>query len=601
MDTSRIRNFSIIAHIDHGKSTLADRMLEMTGVVDPRQMQEQILDNMDLERERGITIKARAVSIPYNYKGEQYILNLIDTPGHVDFSYEVSRSMHACEGALMLIDASQGIEAQTVANMYLALDADLEIIPIINKIDLANARIDQVIEEIEAQFGNTEEEISLVSAKTGEGVDELLRTVVERIPAPGGNPDATLRALIFDAAYDEYRGIIIYVRIIDGIIEPKNKIEMISTGTRYEVNEIGTFSVTSMNKVDKLVAGQVGYIISNIKRLADVRIGDTIKLDKKTGIKPLPGFKNPLPVVYCGLYPTYNKDYDSMRKALEKLALNDSSFTYEPESTDALGFGFRCGFLGLLHMEIVQERLERESGIELVQTAPHVTYEIKKKNGDVFRIYSPAGVPDPSVIDEFREPFIKLQMIIPSESVGVIMKLCEERRGKYNMQEYLSIERVILTYEIPLAEILYDFYDMLKSGTHGYGTMDYDFIGYRNSNLIKLLILINGVPVDALSVIMHRDNSEHKGRRMLIKLRREIHKHLFEIPLQAAIGGKIIARETIKALRKDVVAKCYGGDVSRKRKLLDKQKEGKKRMKQVGNVEIPQKAFMAILKIDKDN
>ncbi len=599
MSEAKIRNFSIIAHIDHGKSTLADRMLELTGVVDTRQMQEQILDNMELERERGITIKARAVSIPYKYKGEEYILNLIDTPGHVDFTYEVSRSLYACEGALMLVDASQGIEAQTVANMYLALEADLEIIPVINKIDLANAITEQVIEEIVAQFGNSPDEIMLVSAKTGQGVKELLDAIIERIPPPKGKPDAPLRALIFDAVYDDYRGVIVFIRVIDGTIAPGMKIEMCATNTRYEVHEVGTFSAVAMNKADKLSAGSVGYVIANIKRLSDVKVGDTIKL-QKSDVEPLPGFKNPQPVVYCGLYPTYNKDYDLLRKALEKLALNDSSFTFEPENSEALGFGFRCGFLGLLHMEIVQERLERESGVELVQTAPNVTYEILKKNGEILKVYSPADVPDPSEIQEFREPFIKLQMILPSDSIGAIMKLCEERRGKYVMQEYLSKDRVILTYEMPLAEILFDFYDMLTSGTHGYGTMDYDFIGYRASDLIKLQILINKVPVDALSVIMHRENAERKGRRMLIKLRREIPRHLFEIPLQAAIGGKVIARETIKPLRKDVLAKCYGGDVSRKHKLLEKQKAGKKRMKQVGNVEIPQKAFLTVLKIDKE-
>ena len=601
MNKLNIRNFSIIAHIDHGKSTLADRIIEMTGVVDKRKMQDQVLDNMDLERERGITIKARAISIPYRYKDEDYIFNLIDTPGHVDFSYEVSRSLNACEGALLLVDASQGIQAQTVANMYLAVDANLEIIPIINKVDLITARTEQVIEEIESQFGHTPDEMLLVSAKTGAGVAELLQAIVERIPPPKGDPNATLQGLIFDATYDDYRGIIVYLKIFEGSIKTKDKIELMQSNSVHEITEVGTFSPFSMDKKPSIQAGQVGYFISNIKNLSDIKIGDTVKAYKQEGVLPLPGFKNPQPVVYCGLYPTYNKDYEFLRKGLEKLILNDSSFTFEPESSDALGFGFRCGFLGLLHMEIVQERLERESKVELVQTAPNVTYEIELTSGKVITVYSPADVPDPSQIEKFGEPFVSLQMIIPSENIGAIMTLCEDKRGIYMNQEYLGKERIILTYEMPLAEILYDFYDMLKSATKGYGTMDYEWIGYRTSKLIKLQILVNGISVDALSVIMHRENAERKGRRMLIKLRREIPKHLFEIPLQAAIGGKIIARETIKALRKDVIAKCYGGDISRKRKLLEKQKDGKKRMKQVGNVEIPQKAFMAVLKIENEN
>jgi len=596
MDSSLIRNFSIIAHIDHGKSTLADRLLLATGVLTEREFRQQFLDDMDLERERGITIKARAVAMPFKAKdGKEYTLNLIDTPGHVDFNYEVSRSLQACEGAILVVDAAQGISAQTVANYLLALEADLTIIPVLNKIDLPAARPDEVMEELVDQFGIDPEEVLLISAKTGIGIEALMDAVIERFPSPEEDSKDPLRAMIFDAAYDDFRGVITFVRVVDGTITKGMKVEMMGTGRSYEVIDLGVFSARGEQPRKELVAGQVGYIVCNIKDLKEVKIGDTVKEHKGPKVEALPGFQVPKPMVYCGIYPTQNKDFELLRKALDKLALNDSSFTYTPESSEALGFGFRCGFLGLLHMEIVQERLEREADLDVVQTAPNVTYEVLQKDGELIQIHSPSDVPDPTNIAEFREPIVRLQMITPQDSVGTMMQLCEERRGTFKNQEYLSRERVILTYDLPLAEILFDFYDKLKSATRGYGTMDYDIIGYQPSQLVKMNILINKESVDALSVILHRDTAEPRGRKLLTKLRKEIPRQMFEIPLQAAIGGKIIARETVRAMRKDVLAKCYGGDVTRKRKLLEKQKEGKKRMKNVGNVEVPQKAFLSVL------
>ncbi|HVR76056.1 MAG TPA: translation elongation factor 4 [Planctomycetota bacterium] len=600
MPQETIRNFCIIAHIDHGKSTLADRLLLHTGTVAARDFQDQVLDDMDLERERGITIKAKAVSLRFTTRGTDYLLNLIDTPGHVDFSYEVSRSLAACEGALLLVDASQGVEAQTIANAHLALEANLVIVPVLNKVDMAAARPDEVIEEMVHALGIDPGHVHRVSAKTGFGVPELLEIIVDRVPAPSGRPDAALRALIFDAVYDEYRGVIVYVRMVDGALRPGQHILMMGAGRTFEVEEVGIFG-PKMEKLPELRAGEVGYLTATIKTLSDVKIGDTITTRSNPAVEKLQGYKEPLPMVYCGLYPTSNTDFERLRQALDKLRLNDSSFTYAPESSGALGFGFRCGFLGLLHMEVVQERLERESGVDIVQTAPNVTFEILLQNNDVIRIESPTQLPDPSQIVEICEPLVKATVMIPAQYIGNIMTLMESRRAKYMRTDYLSQARVILEYEMPLAELISDFHDKLKSSTRGYGTLDYEFIGYAAADLVKLNILVNGAPLDALSVICHKDIAEQRGRKLLRKLKDEIPRHLFEVPLQAAIGGKIIARESIKALRKNVTAKCYGGDITRKRKLLERQKEGKKRMKHVGNVEIPQDAFLAVLRLEDEN
>jgi len=598
MDKSLIRNFCIIAHIDHGKSTLADRFLEITGAISTRGHVDQVLDAMDLERERGITIKAKAVTIFYNKDGTRYQLNLIDTPGHVDFSYEVSRSLAACEGALLLVDAAQGVEAQTVANLYLAVGSGLEVIPAVNKIDLAAAQIEEVEEEIRHLMGA--EQILRVSGKMGYGVKEVLDAIVDRVPPPKGDADAPPRALIFDAVYDEYRGVIVYVCVMDGRIKKGDHVTMLGTGKEYEVLELGTFS-PQMTPAAELNTGEVGYVVCNIKSLVDVRVGDTVALRDRKDIAPLPGYKEPLPMVYCGVYPTNNAEYDNLRKALEKLQLNDSSFTFVPQTSEALGFGFHCGFLGLLHMDIVQERLERESNVDIVQTAPNVTYEVLTLEGKVLRVERPSAMPPRGSILEYREPVVRLDLLIPAESIGTLMTLLEEKHGKYVSTEYLTPKRVLMTYEIALSEIIFDFYDKLKSATHGYGTMDYEITGYRPADLVRLNILVGGVPVDALSAIVHRDDAERRGRALIHRLRREIPRHLFEIALQAEVDGKIVARENIKPLRKNVLAKCYGGDVTRKRKLLEKQKEGKKRMKHVGNVEIPQKAFMAVLDVSAES
>jgi GTP-binding protein LepA len=596
MNTDRIRNFCIIAHIDHGKSTLADRLLESTQTVSAREFREQLLDDMDLERERGITIKASAVTMNYKKNGQDYVLNLIDTPGHVDFSYEVFRSLAACEGALLLVDAAQGVEAQTVANAYLALEKHLEIIPVLNKIDLQQARSQDVIEEMEKTLGILPREVLRVSAKTGLGIDELFNAIIERVPAPKGNTQGPLRGLIFDSVYDEYRGVIVYLRIFDGSLRPGDKIYMMKTQRSFEVTEVGVFR-PKMSPVEALHTGEVGYLVASIKSIHDVEIGDTVT-HEAVGARcnvPLPGYQKPLPMVYCGLYPTADTDLVPLRMALEKLSLNDSSFTFEPERSPALGFGFRCGFLGLLHMEVVQERLERESNVNIIQTAPSVTYEIVNTKGEVEKIDNPDHVPVAGEIEEFREPIVTMKMVMPSEYIGIVMQMAEERRGKYIATEYLSEKRVILSYELPLAEMIFDFHDKLKSATRGYGTMDYTFLGYRPADLVKLDILVGGKKVDALSSIVHKDQAYYKGRKLAKKLREEIPRHLFEVVIQAAIGSRVIARESIRPLRKDVTAKCYGGDITRKRKLLEKQKEGKKRLKSVGSVEIPQEAFLSVL------
>jgi len=595
MRVSRVRNFSIIAHIDHGKSTLADRLLEKTGAVSPREFRDQMLDDMDLERERGITIKATAVQLFYKYQGHRHILNLIDTPGHVDFSYEVSRSLAACEGALLLVDAVQGVEAQTVANAYEAINHNLTIIPVINKMDLPAARPEEVMEEMEQALGIDPSDVILASAKTGQGIDEILSAVIERIPAPSGSEEAPLKALVFDSAYDEYRGVILYVRLFDGLIHPGDRIKMLRAGVEYEVMEVGAFR-PKMTAGKELFAGETGYIVCNIKDLREVRIGDTLTLASQAeSVSPLPGYHVPQPMVFCGLYPSSTTSYESLREALERFRLNDSSFTYEPETSDALGFGFRCGFLGLLHMEIVQERLEREENVELVQTAPTVTYEVLNTDGSIVHIDNPSALPPENDVQELREPFVRVSFIVPTESIGPLMKLCEERRGEYKRTEYLHGTRAVIVYDLPLAEIIYDFYDKLKSVTRGYGTMSYEFLGYRPGRLVKLDFLVNGRKLDALSVIVHRDHADRRGRRLAQRLKAEIPRHLFQIPIQAAIGSRIIARETIPALGKHVTGKCYGGDITRKRKLWNKQKEGKKRLKQVGNVDIPQEAFLSIL------
>jgi len=594
MNTQYIRNFSIVAHIDHGKSTLADRMLEQSGAVQKRDMKAQLLDDMELERERGITIKARAVTIPHVKDGVNYTLNMIDTPGHVDFNYEVEKSMQACEGAILLVDASQGVEAQTVANAYLAIEADLDIIPVLNKTDLAHARPDEVAEEIENSLGIDATDALRVSAKSGDGVAEVLDAIVDRIAPPKGDPEAPLQALIFDAVYNEYRGIIVYLRVMEGSLNQRDKALMMGSDKAYEAVEIGTFS-PKMTPCQTLGPGEVGYFISNIKTLSDLRIGDTLTLQHKPAEKMLPGYDEPKHMVFADFYPTNPGEFEEMREALETLLLSDSSFSYEPVTSDALGFGFRCGFLGLLHMEIIQERLEREHDLDMIQTAPSVTYKIKLKNGEEQWVMSPGALPSPDQYEEVLEPIVRVSMLIPTEYVGVMMTIATEHRGVYVRQDYLSTTRVQLVFDIPLAEIMYDFYDKLKSATRGYGTLNYDLQGYFADDLVKLLILVNAKEVDALSSIVHKSRADVRGRAVIKKLRKEIPRHLFEVRLQAAVGSRILARESIAPLRKDVTAKCYGGDISRKRKLLEKQKAGKRKMRQVGNVDIPQKAFLSIL------
>ncbi|MCY9669437.1 translation elongation factor 4 [Paenibacillus alginolyticus] len=595
----RIRNFSIIAHIDHGKSTLADRILEYTGALSSREMQEQVLDQMDLERERGITIKLQAVRLAYRAdNGIDYILNLIDTPGHVDFTYEVSRSLAACEGALLVVDAAQGIEAQTLANVYLALENNLEILPVINKIDLPSADPDKVKQEIEDVIGLDASEAVHASAKAGIGIKEIIEQICEKVPAPQGNPDNPLKALIFDSHYDSYKGVIVYVRVVDGSIKAGSKIKMMATNKVFEVIEVGAFK-PRMSSVPSLEVGDVGFIVAGIKNVGDTRVGDTVTEADRPSPEALPGYRRINPMVFCGLYPIETTDYNDLREALQKLELNDASLRFEPETSTALGFGFRCGFLGLLHMEIIQERIEREFNIPLITTAPSVIYRITLTNGDVMEIDNPSNYPDPQRIDFVEEPYVKASVIVPNDYVGTIMELCQGKRGEYLNMEYLDTNRVTLTYEIPLSEIVYDFFDMLKSRTKGYASFDYEVSGYKKSNLVKMDILLNSEQVDALSFIVHRDTAYHRGKIICDKLKELIPRQMFEVPIQAAIGQKIVARETVKAMRKNVLAKCYGGDISRKRKLLDKQKEGKKRMKQVGSVEVPQEAFMAVLKIDE--
>ncbi|MFV0349580.1 MAG: translation elongation factor 4 [Halodesulfovibrio sp.] len=595
-----IRNFSIIAHIDHGKSTLADRILDITGLVQARDKKEQYLDRMDIERERGITIKAQAVRIPYKAKnGTEYILNLIDTPGHVDFGYEVSRSLAACEGALLVVDASQGVEAQTLANVYLALDHDLEVIPVLNKIDLASAEPERVKGEIEEVIGLDTTDALGVSAKTGLNVEQVLEAIVERLPAPDGDPDAPLKALIFDSWYDSYQGVIIMFRVVDGTLRKGDKIRLMATGKEYEVTKLGAFS-PEMIEMKSLTAGEVGYLCATIKELGDAKVGDTVTLVSNPADAPVPGFKVVKPMVFCGLYPSDANEYEPLKYALEKLQLNDASFSYEAETSQALGFGFRCGFLGLLHMEIIQERLEREFDVDLIATAPSVIYKIKTVDGRTLDIDSPAKLPDPTKIDTLYEPVVRCEIHVPDEYVGNVLKLCEEKRGLQKDLKYLTSSRVIITYELPFAEIVYDFFDKLKSYTRGYASMDYEIIDYRDSNLVKLDLLINGEPVDALSIIVHRDKAQYHGRAVALKLKNTIPRQMFEVVIQAAIGTKVIARERNAPMRKNVTAKCYGGDITRKRKLLEKQKEGKKRMKRMGNVELPQEAFLAALKVGDD-
>ncbi|MBR6406653.1 MAG: translation elongation factor 4 [Lachnospiraceae bacterium] len=600
-DIRKIRNFCIIAHIDHGKSTLADRIIEMTGLLTAREMQAQVLDNMDLERERGITIKAQAVRTVYRAEdGEEYIFNLIDTPGHVDFNYEVSRSLAACDGAILVVDAAQGIEAQTLANVYLALDHDLEIFPVINKIDLPSAQPEKVAHEIEDVIGIEAMEAPRISAKTGENVEEVLEAIVERIPAPEGDPDAPLQALIFDSLYDSYKGVIVFFRVRNGSVRPGQRIRMMATGAEADVVETGYFGAGQFIPCESLSAGEVGYLTASIKNVQDTRVGDTITLAGNPAEEALPGYKKVLPMVYCGMYPADGAHYQDLRDALEKLKLNDASLFYEPETSLALGFGFRCGFLGLLHLEIIEERLEREYDLDLVTTAPSVIYHVHKMNGEMIELTNPSNLPDPSEIDYMEEPFVSAEIIVTSEYIGSIMDLCQDRRGIYKSIEYIEAGRAILKYDLPLNEIIYDFYDALKSRSRGYASFDYELKGYVKSELVKLDILVNHEEVDALSFIVYAGNAYERGRRMCEKLKEEIPRQLFEIPIQAAIGSKIIARETVKAMRKDVLAKCYGGDITRKKKLLEKQKEGKKRMRMIGNVEIPQKAFMSVLKLDEN-
>ena len=601
IDQSKIRNFCIIAHIDHGKSTLADRIIERTGTLTSREMQAQVLDNMDLERERGITIKSQAVRIIYKANdGEEYIFNLIDTPGHVDFNYEVSRSLAACDGAILVVDAAQGVEAQTLANVYLALDHDLDVMPVINKIDLPSAQPDEVVKEIEDVIGIEAEDAPRISAKTGLNIDQVLEQIVTKIPAPTGDKDAPLQALIFDALYDSYKGVIVFCRIKEGTVKVGDTIRMMATGAQSEVTEIGYFGAGQFIPCDELAAGMVGYICASIKNVRDTRVGDTVTNANRPCSEPLPGYKKVNPMVYCGMYPADSAKYSDLRDALEKLQINDASLQYEPETSLALGFGFRCGFLGLLHLEIIQERLEREFNLDLVTTAPGVIYKVHKTNGEVIDLTNPSNLPDPSEIEYMEEPVVSAEIMVTSEYVGAIMKLCQERRGVYLSMEYLEETRALIKYDLPLNEIIYDFFDALKSRSRGYASFDYELKGYERSELVKLDILINKEQVDALSFIVFKDSAYERGRKMCEKLKEEIPRHLFEIPIQAAVGGKVIARETVKAMRKDVLAKCYGGDISRKKKLLEKQKEGKKRMRQVGNVEIPQEAFMSVLKLDED-
>ena len=599
IDQSKIRNFCIVAHIDHGKSTLADRIIERTGLLTEREMQAQVLDNMDLERERGITIKAQTVRIIYKAKdGEEYIFNLIDTPGHVDFNYEVSRALAACDGAILVVDAAQGIEAQTLANVYLALDHDLDVFPVINKIDLPSADPDRVKEEIEDVIGIEAMDAPLISAKNGIGIDDVLEQIVKKIPAPTGDPDKPLQALIFDSLYDSYKGVIIFCRIREGKVRKGTTIRMMATGAQADVVEVGYFGPGQFIPCDELSAGMVGYITASIKNVRDTRVGDTVTDASNPCSEPLPGYKKVNSMVYCGLYPADGAKYPELRDALEKLQLNDASLNYEPETSIALGFGFRCGFLGLLHLEIIQERLEREYNLDLVTTAPGVVYKVFKTNGEMIELTNPSNLPDPSEIEHMEEPIVSAEIMVTTEFIGSIMELCQERRGVYLGMEYIEETRALLKYELPLNEIIYDFFDALKSRSRGYASFDYELKGYEPSELVKLDILINKEEVDSLSFIVHKDGAYERGRKMCEKLKDEIPRHLFEIPIQAAVGGKVIARETVKAMRKDVLAKCYGGDISRKRKLLEKQKEGKKRMRQVGNVEIPQKAFMSVLKLD---
>jgi len=599
IDQSKIRNFCIIAHIDHGKSTLADRIIEKTGLLTQREMQAQVLDNMELERERGITIKAQTVRIVYKAQdGEEYIFNLIDTPGHVDFNYEVSRSLAACDGAILVVDAAQGIEAQTLANVYLALDHDLDVFPVINKIDLPSADPDRVKEEIEDVIGLEAHDAPLISAKNGIGIEEVLEQVVAKVPAPDGDADAPLQALIFDSIYDSYKGVIVFCRIKEGRVRKGTKIRMMATGASADVVEVGYFGAGQFIACDELSAGMVGYITASIKNVKDTAVGDTITDAANPCAQPLPGYKKVNSMVYCGMYPADGAKYPELRDALEKLQLNDASLNYEPETSVALGFGFRCGFLGLLHLEIIQERLEREYNLDLVTTAPGVIYKVFKTNGEVIELTNPSNLPDPSEIEHMEEPIVSAEIMVTTEFIGPIMELCQERRGVYLGMEYMEETRALLRYDLPLNEIIYDFFDALKSRSRGYASFDYDLKGYVPSQLVKLDVLINKEEVDALSFIVHKDGAYERGRKMCEKLKEEIPRHLFEIPIQAAVGGKVIARETVRAMRKDVLAKCYGGDISRKRKLLEKQKEGKKRMRQIGNVEIPQKAFMSVLKLD---
>ncbi len=598
-DQSKIRNFCIVAHIDHGKSTLADRIIEKTGLLTSREMQEQILDNMELERERGITIKAQTVRTIYKAKnGEEYIFNLIDTPGHVDFNYEVSRSLAACDGAILVVDAAQGIEAQTLANVYLALDHDLDVFPVINKIDLPSAEPQRVIDEIEDVIGIEAQDAPLISAKNGIGIEDVLEAIVEKIPAPKGDASKPLQALIFDSVYDSYKGVIIFCRIMEGTVKKGTTIRMMATGAKQEVVEVGYFGAGQFIPCEELTAGMVGYITASIKNVRDTAVGDTVTDDKNPCAEPLPGYKKVNSMVYCGMYPADGAKYPDLRDALEKLQLNDASLNYEPETSIALGFGFRCGFLGLLHLEIIQERLEREYNLDLVTTAPGVIYKVFKTNGEMIELTNPSNLPDPAEIEHMEEPIVSAEIMVTQEFIGSIMELCQERRGRYLGMEYMD-NRALIKYELPLNEIIYDFFDALKSRSKGYASFDYELKGYEESKLVKLDILINKEEVDALSFIVHADSAYERGRKMCEKLKDEIPRHLFEIPIQAAVGGKIIARETVKAMRKDVLAKCYGGDITRKKKLLEKQKEGKKRMRQVGNVEIPQKAFMSVLKLDE--
>lgn len=599
IDQSKIRNFCIIAHIDHGKSTLADRIIEKTGLLTAREMQSQVLDNMDLERERGITIKSQAVRIVYKAKdGEEYIFNLIDTPGHVDFNYEVSRSLAACDGAILVVDAAQGIEAQTLANVYLALDHDLDVFPVINKIDLPSAEPERVINEIEDVIGIEAQDAPLISAKSGLNIEEVLEQVVTKIPAPSGNPENPLQALIFDSIYDSYKGVIVFCRIKEGTVRKGTRLRMMATGAVEEAVEVGYFGAGQFIPCEELSAGMVGYVTASIKNVKDTRVGDTITDADRPCAEPLPGYKKVNPMVYCGVYPADGAKYQDLRDALEKLQLNDASLFFEPETSIALGFGFRCGFLGLLHLEIIQERLEREYNLDLVTTAPGVVYKVHKTNGEVIDLTNPSNLPDPSEIEYMEEPMVKAEIMVTTEFIGPIMDLCQERRGQYQGMEYMETTRALLHYHLPLNEIIYDFFDALKSRSRGYASFDYEMLGYEQSDLVKLDILVNKEEVDALSFIVFAGSAYERGRKMCEKLKEEIPRQLFEIPIQAAVGSKIIARETVRAMRKDVLAKCYGGDISRKRKLLEKQKEGKKRMRQVGNVEIPQKAFMSVLKLD---